>query len=387
MLARKFFALLLLFATFLAPLSGQAAPLYTVSLLPGVDFAPTAMNNAGQIVGFAGTGTGAVHAMLYADGVLSDLGGLGGQDSYASAINDAGAITGSVLSASGAQHAFLYQDGNVLDLGAGTSGYGINARGAVVGSKQTAGGATGFVYSAGQLTEIGNLGAGNDGIAVAINDHGAVAGDFSIGPDPATAPRHPFLYQNGVLRDLGALGEHAVNGVVAINNAGQVAGYSGAADAFTHAFLYERGAMRDLGGLSDGTLEIHDLNEHGTLVGTAFSEDEGLIPFMSLGDALVDLNTLIDPALGWRLFSAHANNDLGQIVGYGCQGDACGLVRLDLAGAVPEPAAAWLLVPGLLTLAGARRRWRHRVRARHNKSSFRSQAPGMCPDPSINRMG
>ena len=81
---------------------------------------------------------------------------------------------------------------------------------------------------------------------------------------------------------------------------------------------------------------------------------------MSVGDALVDLNTLIDPALGWHIFSARANNDLGQIVGYGCRGDNCGLVRLDLTGAVPEPRTAWLLVPGLLAMARARRHQQRR---------------------------
>lgn len=296
--------------------------------------------------------------MLYSGGVLTDVGNLGGRESYANAINDAGAVTGSTLLASGEQHAFLYQGGSTLDLGAGTAGYGINARGDVVGSMQTADGTTGFLYSAGKLTALGNLGTGKNGIAVDINDHGVIAGDTATGPDLSTSPRHPFLFRDGELRDLGALGEHRINSAIAINNAGQVAGYSGSDDAYTHAFLYERGVMKDLGGFGDAALEIHDLNEHGTLVGTASTEEEGLVPFMNLGDALVDLNTLIDPALGWHLFSAYANNDLGQIVGYGCQGDNCGLVRLDLLGAVPEPGGVWLALAGLLMLPCARRsRW------------------------------
>lgn len=355
MLLRKFLAILGVLPLLLAPLSGQAAPLYTVSLLSGVDFAPTGMNNAGQIVGFAGVGDGTVHAMLYSGGVLSDLGNLGGQDSYANAINDAGTVTGTARSALGAERAFLYQDGSVLYLGTGTgtAAYGINAHGDVVGSKQTPGGVSGFLYSAGKFTDIDTGGAARDFVAVGINDHGAMAGDASNGPNNGS--RHPVLYQDGVVHDLGALGDDTFAGAVAINNAGQIAGHSGARGAFTHAFLYDQGVMRDLGGFGEGTLDVHDLNEHGTLVGTAFTEEEGLIPFMSLGDLLVDLNTLIDPALGWHLFSAYANNDLGQIVGYGCQGDACGLVRLDLASAVPEPGVAWLLLPGLLVLGFARR--------------------------------
>lgn len=377
MFLRKLFTAISLLSVLLAPLQGQAAPLYTANFLPGVDFAPTGMNNAGQIAGFAGIGAGAIHAVLYSGGVLHDLGGLGGTNSYVQAINDAGAMTGSFLSASGEQHAFLYRDGAVLDLGAGTAGYGINAHGDVVGSLQTAGGATGFVYTAGKLTALGNLGTGTEGLAVAINDHGTVAGDSTTTPDPSTSARHPFLYQGGALHDLGALGARPINGVVAINNAGQVAGYSGEADAYTHAFLYEGGVMRDLGGLGDGPLEIHDLNVHGTLVGTAFNEDEGLIPFMSLGGRLVDLNTLLDPALGWHITSAYANNDLGQIVGYGCQGAACGLVRLDLAGAVPEPAPVSLLASGLLAFG-----WM-RGRLRRNSPATRGAQPASPAIPAL----
>lgn len=356
MLMRKLFALAMLFSALLAPLSSRADPLFTVDFLSGVDFAPTGMNNAGQIVGFAGTETGAIHAVLYAGGLLTDLGSLGGTDSYATAINDAGAITGSTLSASGEQHAFLFQGGSVRDLGAGTAGYGISARGDVVGSKQTIDGATGFVYRDGHVTELGNLGTGSDGKAVDINDHGTVVGVSTTGTDAANL--HPYLYRHGQLHDLGAVGGADSTGAIAINNAGQVAGDSTGPDGWMRAFLYQDGAMQDLGGFGESLLEIHDLNEHGTLVGTASTEEEGLIPFMNVGAALVDLNTLIDPTLGWRIFSAYANNDLGQVVGYGCQGETCGLVRLDPTSAVPEPGGVLMLLPGLLAVAGVRRRQR-----------------------------
>jgi probable HAF family extracellular repeat protein len=350
----KFLIALALLMVLFNPLSGQAAPLYSVSFLHDVDFAPTGMNNAGQIVGFAGTGDGAIHAVLYAGGVLADLGGMGGTDSYATALNEAGAIVGVTLRASGEQHAFLYQDGAVRDLGAGTAARGINTRGDVVGTLDTASGSSGFLYRAGILTALANPGTGRDGTAVGINDHGTVAGDATSGADAAS--RRPFLYQHGQMSELDMPNGHSIVGVSAINNAGQIAGYSTGPDGAMHALLYQHGAMQDLGGLGDAHLDIHDLNEHGTLVGTASNEDDGLIPFMSLNGALVDLNTLLDPLLGLHIFSAYANNDLGQIVGYGCRDSACGLVRLDLAGAVPEPGGAFLWLAGLTMLARARQR-------------------------------
>lgn len=350
MLLRKFLAPIALLSTLLTPLHSQADPLYSVNLLPGgVDFAPTAMNNAGQIVGFADTGAGVAHAVLYADGALRDIGVTGNVVSFAHAINDTGAVAGTFVSG-GEQHGFLYRDGTFTDLGGGTSGEGINARGDVVGGRQSASGLSGYVYRDGVLTELGNLGAGTQDMARDINDLGNIAGYSTIAFDTDPPTVHPFLSNGGAMQDLGPLGANNVTRAVAINNAGQVAGYSEGVDG-AHAFLYRLGVMQDLGNLGSEALSIHGMNEQGTLVGTASNEEQGLIPFISLGNALVDLNTLIDPTLGWQIFSAYANNDLGQIVGWGCQGESCGLVRLDLASAVPEPGFAWLLAPGLLVLA------------------------------------
>lgn len=363
MLLHKCFAAIALLSVLMAPTLSQAGPLYTVTLLPDVDFAPAAMNNAGQIVGFTGLASGGTETVVYTGGVLRSLGAFGGAASYGTAINDAGAITGSFQTASGESHGFVYQNGHTVDIGAGTAGYGINARGDVVGSMQSANGVTGFVYSGGKLTEIANLGAGMQGRASDIDDAGNIAGESTITSDTDHAAVHPFLYRDGAMADIGALGNNRITGAVAINNAGQVAGYSEGVDG-THAFLYQAGAMRDLGNLGSDSLSIHGMNAHGTLVGTAANEEQGLIPFISLGDTLVDLNTLIDPLLGWQLFSAYANNDLGQVIGWGCQGDTCGLVRLDLASAVPEPAQALLLAAGMLLLIGvpgmraSRQRWR-----------------------------
>jgi probable HAF family extracellular repeat protein len=366
MLFRPCFAAMMLLSTLLAPMQSQAEALYTalynVNLLPGVDFAPTAMNNAGQIVGFAGAAAGGTETVVYANGALQRLGAFGGVSSYGTAINDAGTVTGSFQTASGESHGFLYQEGHVIDIGAGTSGHGINARGDVVGSWQRAGGVTPFMYSGGKLIELANLGGGKQGSAIDIDDAGNIAGESTTTDDTAHASVHPFLYRNGTMVDLGALGSNRITGAVAINNAGQVAGYSEGADG-THAFLYETGIMHDLGNLGSESLSVHGMNAHGTLVGTASNEEQGLIPFISVGNTLVDLNTLIDPLLGWQIFSAYANNDLGQVIGWGCQGETCGLVRLDLATAVPEPARALLLAAGVLLLFRAplmrarRQRW------------------------------
>ena len=355
MALHRYLLVLALLPALLAPVSSQGDPLYSVSFVPLAHFTPYDMNNAGQVVG-----TRAYNAILY-DGLQRVIGIPDAESAYAYGINDAGAITGVYLSRSdNFAHAFVYQDGNLRDLGRDTAGYGINAQGDVVGVTNSATGTTGFVDRNGTLTELGNLGAGNYGQARGINAYGQIVGDSTLSAGLPDAARHPFLYSNGTLQDLGTLGQRDNNSAVAINDAGQIAGYSDATDGTTHAFLYEDGVMRDLGGFGTSQMEIHNINAHGAFVGTAITGAAGDVPFISLNGALADLNTLIDPALGWALYAAYANNDLDQIIDSGCFEHVCGLVRLDLLSAVPEPDVTWMLASGLLVLALAMPRRRPR---------------------------
>ena len=349
----RYAAVLFLLVVTLAPLQGRAAPLYTIGFLPGPDFIPTAMNNTGQIAGFVSADDGS-HAVVYAGGVLHDLGLGAGSMSLPSAINDAGFITG-VTMVDGLPHGFLYQNGIVTDIGANTSGRGINARGDVVGARYTDAGTYGFVYSGGTLTQLPNLGTGRQGVATDINDHGDIAGWSYTDYESSPPPLHSYLYRDGALHDIGTLGNSFEIIASDINNAGDITGSSKVGDD-DHVFVYAGGVLKDLGSFGGRNLGVTDLNEHGTLIGDASTANGATVPFVNIGDTLVDLNTLVDPALGWTIYDVYANNDLGQIVGTGCQGDTCGVVRLDLADPVPEPAAAWLLAPGLLCLAWRRRR-------------------------------
>lgn len=352
----KVFVTMMLLSALLAPTASHADPLYTVTLLPS--FTPIDINNAGQIVGNVGIAPGVTHAVIYADGTFTDLGTLGGNYSAAAAINEAGDVTGGAVTASGEGHAFLYQDGVMHDIGAGIAPRAINAQGDVAGTKITIEGNTsGFVYRDGVVHDLGNLGTGTYGTATDINDHGDVVGESTTSGEPAHPPLHPFLFHDGEMIDIGTLDDEELNGAIGINNAGQIAGYSVVEGQSWHAFLYENGVMKDLGGFDDiAYLEVSDLNEHGTVVGTHTGD---FTPFITIGDSLVDLNTLIDPSLGWRLNRAYAINDVGQILGSACREGVCGEVRLDLAGAVPEPAGALLLSAGLLALAWAQRRRLH----------------------------
>jgi len=157
------------------------------------------INASGQI---AGSQNG--RAFIYEDRILTDIGTLGGQNSYGYAINDNGQIVGRAATENGDLHAFLYSDGTMLDLGV-LSGNGqsradaINNNGQVVGySNYIGGGSTdyhAFLWQDGLLTDLNELLPPDSGWelyrAFGINDSGWIVGEGSNGaflltPEPTT---------------------------------------------------------------------------------------------------------------------------------------------------------------------------------------------------------
>ena len=88
------------------------------SITAGISVDPSAVNNAGQVVGSYNLSVPQNHAFVYQNGQLTDLGTLGGQSSGARAINSQGQVVGYAETTSGPfhYHAFLYQNGSLTDL-------------------------------------------------------------------------------------------------------------------------------------------------------------------------------------------------------------------------------------------------------------------------------
>lgn len=316
-------------------------------------------------------------AVLWQNGAISDLGTLdGGYQSFATAVNNAGQVTGYALNTISDPYclagpgfcntqtrAYRWQSGVMTDLGTlgGPDAIGsfLNERGQVTGysyidsTPNSVADACGanvptadpFIWEKGKgMTDLGTLG-GTCGIPAAFNNRGQVVGLSDLAGDSTF---HPFLWDKSghpQLKDLGTLGGN--NGqTLWINDAGDVVGKADLPGSQTHdAFLWMNNVMTDLGTLpGDSCSNAYQVNSHHQVVGT--SEDQTLCA-IPIGEhaflwenngPMVDLNTLIPQGSSLELTFAYAINDSGEIVGTGLP-SGCTPQNIDFCG------HAYVLIP------------------------------------------
>jgi len=100
----------------------------------GGDFSEAlAVNDSGQVVGWAPNSRGYPRAFAWQNGAMADLGTLGGPSSWACGISNSGQVAGYAYTSNPGYHAFLWQSGSPnCDLRAGNASA-INESGQVLG--------------------------------------------------------------------------------------------------------------------------------------------------------------------------------------------------------------------------------------------------------------
>jgi probable HAF family extracellular repeat protein len=242
---------------------------------------------------------------------------LGYGNSYAYAMNSSGQVAGTAVTASGSIDPFLYSAGQVYDLGSlgGTYGSvgGLNNSGQVVGDSYNAGNAFPLAYvttggpTGGTMINIAaldgtlTLSSGNGSDSDRINDSGQVLGG-------AQNPQQTgFLYNTTG----GTLALFGSNGGEYLNASGQIAGYTN--NSPDDLFIYSGGNYTDLGDLGGvGISNIAGLNSSGEIAGGAQMDYSGTFnAFLYNGTSMMNLGTL-----GGTSSSATGLNDSGVVVGY-----------------------------------------------------------------------
>jgi probable HAF family extracellular repeat protein len=303
-------------------------------------------SESGVVVGASTNGTidplvgvPEINAVRWKNGHILNLGTLGGNESIAWSINNRGQIAGGALNAIpdtyqtslffpvGATqvHAFLWQDGNMKDLGTlggpDSNVYSLNERGDVTGLSfidNTPNPSTGlptadpFLWKDNRMIDLGTLG-GVFGTSNGLNNRDQVIGQSDMVGD-LTA--HPFFWDRGVLTDIGTLGGD--NGSANwINDAGEVVGQADLPVSGHDAFRWKNGVMTDLGNLGR-TSSAAAINSSGQIVGASRIDSTTVHAFLwENGGPMVDLNSLVPSGSPLTLTEAWYINDLSEIAGWG----------------------------------------------------------------------
>jgi uncharacterized membrane protein len=181
------------------------------------------------------------------------------------------------------------------------------------------------IWTHAQIYELPTLGGDPDGVALAINEKGQVAGGSGdCAPfNPASflyiEPVHAILWENGKPTDLMSLGGATGNLAYGVNNSGEVAGASDlAGDAIFHGFLWtkETGRMQDLAPFSQDVYSVGlAINDPGVVVGASLDAKFNSRAVGWDHGTPIDLNSRIPHNSTLYLLLACSINSRGEIIG------------------------------------------------------------------------
>ena len=294
------------------------------------------VNDAGVVVGWSdGNADGVgLRGFRWENGEAILIDTLGGAVSQAFAINSAGQITGGADTSTGQMHAFIWDNGVMTDLGdfseaenGGLGGFGrdINDAGVVVGTMFTADGERAFRWENGVAQNLGTLYSYDRSEAWAVNGNGDVVGRmwYSGNPDNSRA----FIWRHGVMYDLvsqviniddtnlGVLQAYDVNGPGQISGLATYGGDRGY--VCTPAITNFEYAVTNLGAPPGGAYTVipRGLNENGEAVGWTLTSSLDDPPYRAWKWTEKDGLVLLPPSNGVNTDAAADINEAGQVTG------------------------------------------------------------------------
>jgi len=296
-----------------APAGAATYRVVDLGTLGGASSAATDLNNAGAVVGWSATASGRVHAVVWRSGHMTDIGTLGGPTSMAAGISNTFAVVGTAsVAAGGAEHGFLWRanQGAMHNLGIPLP-VRIGDSGAIIGNATTAAGESVAAYR-NQHGWIRLPLHGFDGShGEDVNDSGTAVGTLFDDPHGSA----PFVYADGVLTILPSVPAAAETSADAINDSGQIAGQTFDPLGIV---LWDGTSWHPVPTPALVEPEIHDMNDCSQIVGAHHPEEFFKPHAFLIADGVgVDLNSRIPAGAGWRLGTANAINDAGEIAGVG----------------------------------------------------------------------
>ncbi|MGO9304482.1 MAG: hypothetical protein ACLP3R_12470 [Candidatus Korobacteraceae bacterium] len=336
--------------------------------LGGTYSQPFYLTSNGVASGEASLADGNWHAILWQGPFNRDLGTLGGLNSSAfGSPNAIGQVVGEAETsysdpngedfcgfyASGAPWSgttclgFLWQDDSMTPLstlgGHNGAASAINNQGEMAGNAETATTDSTcppydpnqgqyqvlqdkpVVWKNGHIEELPTYGGDPDGFAIAINDHGQVAGasgvcsTFNVVNGLYLSPVHALLWDRGKVINLGSLGGAFGNQAHNINNRGQVVGASDlAGDDVFHGFVWSQSTgMQDVPPVQGDTYSVAlAINDPGVVTGVSIDSTFTILhAFVVVDGVPTDLNTLISTDSPLQLQTACGINTRGEITG------------------------------------------------------------------------